>query len=58
MGWLSVNDIRRLENIPAIDNGGIYLQPLNMGEAGKVQQAEQTKAMTEEIYNMIANKDK
>lgn len=57
-GWLSVNDIRRLENMPAIPNGDIYLQPLNLGEAGKVQQADQLKDITEEIYNIIFNKDK
>lgn len=57
-GWFSVNDIRRLENMPPISNGDIYLQPLNMGEAGKAIQKEQLKAMAEEIYNMIANKDK
>lgn len=54
-GWLSVNDIRRLENMPPIINGDIYLQPLNMGEAGKVQQEDQLKAITEEVYNIIAN---
>ena len=32
-GWLSVNDIRRLENMPAILNGDIYMQPLNMSES-------------------------
>lgn len=53
-GWLSVNDIRRLENMPPIPNGNIFLQPLNMGEAGKVIQDDKLKAMTEEIYNMIA----
>ncbi|MEY8001602.1 phage portal protein [Clostridium sp. Mt-5] len=57
-GWLSVNDIKRLENMPPIENGNIYLQPLNMGEAGKVQTQDQLKAMTEAIYNMISNKDK
>jgi HK97 family phage portal protein len=56
-GWLSVNDIRRLENMPPIPNGDIYLQPLNMGEAGKVIQQEKLKALTEEIYNMILNKE-
>lgn len=35
-GWLSVNDIRRLENMPPILGGDIYLQPLNMVAAGKV----------------------
>lgn len=33
-GWLSVNDIRRLENLNSIDAGDAYLQPLNMVEAG------------------------
>jgi hypothetical protein len=57
-GWLSVNDIRRLENMPAIPNGNIYMQPLNMGESGKIQQVEQTKAMAESIYKMMAEKYK
>lgn len=29
-GWLSVNDIRRLENQPPVAGGDTYLQPLNM----------------------------
>ncbi len=34
-GWFSVNDIRTLENLnPLEENGNIYLQPLNMVEAG------------------------
>lgn len=33
-GWLSVNDIRRLENMNPVDNGDIYLQPMNMTPAG------------------------
>lgn len=33
-GWLSVNDIRRLENLPPIPDGDTYLQPLNMVPAG------------------------
>ena len=34
-GFLSVNDIRRLENMNTIgDQGDIYLEPLNMQEAG------------------------
>lgn len=32
-GWLSVNDIRRLENLNPIDGGDVYLQPLNMVDA-------------------------
>lgn len=31
-GWLSVNDIRRLENLPPIPGGDTYLQPLNMAD--------------------------
>ena len=34
-GWLSVNDIRRLENLNGIgEPGDVYLQPLNMARAG------------------------
>ena len=57
-GWLSVNDIRRFENMSAIPNGNIYMQPLNMGESGKIQTQDQLKVMTEAIYNSIENNDK
>lgn len=33
-GWLSVNEIRDLENLNPIDGGDVYLQPLNMDIAG------------------------
>lgn len=33
-GWLSVNEIRALENLNPIPNGNEYLQPLNMTRAG------------------------
>jgi hypothetical protein len=33
-GFLSANEIRDRENLNHIDNGDIYLQPLNMVEAG------------------------
>jgi HK97 family phage portal protein len=52
-GWLSVNDIRRLENMNPIPNGDIYLQPLNMGEAGKIQTADQVKALAEQYFNAL-----
>jgi HK97 family phage portal protein len=55
-GWLSVNDIRRLENMNPIANGDIYLQALNMGEAGKIQQQDQVKAMAESIYKIISER--
>lgn len=54
-GWMSVNDIRRLENMPSIGApGDIYLTPLNMGEAGKTQ--DNIKAMSEKIYEMITER--
>lgn len=56
-GWLSVNDIRRLENMPAIPNGDRYLEPTNMIEAGKTPEATaQAKAIFEEIKNLFAEK--
>lgn len=33
-GWLSVNDIRALEDMNPIENGNVYLEPLNMKPAG------------------------
>lgn len=33
-GWLSVNDIRRLEGMNMVAGGDAYLQPLNMTEIG------------------------
>jgi len=35
-GWLSVNDIRRLENMPPIAGGDRYLTPLNMTATGDI----------------------
>ena len=39
-GWLSVNDIRKHESLEPIDGGDIYLQPMNMVEAGTDNTAE------------------
>ncbi len=36
-GWLSANDIRRLENMDPIDGGDVYLVPLNMVPADQVR---------------------
>lgn len=33
-GWMSVNDIRRRENMPPVEGGDTYMQPLNMGPLG------------------------
>ncbi|NSL16640.1 phage portal protein [Serratia marcescens] len=35
-GWLSVNDIRRMENLPPITGGDTYLTPLNMIDTSAV----------------------
>lgn len=53
-GWLSVNDIRRLENMDPIENGDIYLQPLNMSEAGTDDIENKNKELAEQIYEMIS----
>ena len=34
-GFLSVNDIRKLENMNPIDGGDRYLEPLNMQSVGE-----------------------
>ena len=33
-GWLSVNEVRALENLPPIPGGDAHLQPLNMAPVG------------------------
>ena len=33
-GWMSVNDIRALENMDPVDGGDVYLSPLNMTPVG------------------------
>jgi HK97 family phage portal protein len=38
-GWISANDVRKLENLPPIDGGDAYLQPLNMTEVGSAQKS-------------------
>ena len=38
-GWLSANEIRRLENLPEIEGGDDYLTPLNMATSGKQEGA-------------------
>ncbi|WP_058953049.1 phage portal protein [Clostridium tyrobutyricum] len=53
-GWLSVNDIRRLENMDPIENGDIYLQPLNMSEADSIYTQNKNKEVAEQIYEMIS----
>jgi len=35
-GWLSVNDIRALENMNEIPEGDVYLEPLNMKDASRL----------------------
>lgn len=42
-GWLSANDIRALENMDPIDNGDVYLSPMNMVKAGDTDPAAEPK---------------
>lgn len=51
-GYLSVNDIRRLENMPPIPNGDVYLQPANMIEAGS-QPADAYNRLLDEAGQII-----
>lgn len=60
-GWLSVNDIRRLENLPPIEGGNVYLQPLNMVPSGQAiadaknpATREQLEAQAKEIERLLS----
>lgn len=57
-GWLSVNDIRRLLNMNPIPNGDVYLQPMNMIEAGTQAVESKYKALLDEVYQLIESKGK
>jgi len=46
--WLSANDIRRLENMDAIDGGDAYLMPLNMAPADQANDSTKTDETDEE----------
>lgn len=54
-GWLSVNDIRRMENLNPIPNGDRYLEPVNMVEAGSdpVQTEESRAKLAQQIKTML-----
>ena len=39
-GWLSVNEIRGLENLNPIDGGDQFIQPLNMGTVGETEEVD------------------
>lgn len=56
-GWLSVNDIRRMENIPPISGGDTYLTPLNMVNSdllGGINKA--SPSQLKEIEAILLNK--
>jgi HK97 family phage portal protein len=46
-GWLSVNDIRNLENMNPVPKGDEYLQPLNMTELGTEPELKALPAIAE-----------
>ncbi|MCD5326755.1 phage portal protein [Chromobacterium piscinae] len=52
-GWLSVNDIRRLENLPPIPGGEVYLQPLNMIPAGAAKPTNPAPGAVAEIQQIL-----
>lgn len=52
-GWLSVNDIRRMLNMNSIPNGDIYLEPLNMKEAGTSESEDQRGELVNNIAKLI-----
>jgi HK97 family phage portal protein len=53
-GWLSANDIRKLENLPSLGPvGDIYLSPSNMIEAGTDAQNAVNAKVLDEIYALM-----
>ncbi len=54
-GWLSVNEIRRLENMPPTDGGDTYLQPLNMVDAKSIRGINATEDVKAHLEQIEAN---
>jgi HK97 family phage portal protein len=63
-GWMSINDVRKLENMNSIENGDTYLQPLNYVDVNiandvqlknktQDQKKAQQQALADEICKMI-----
>ncbi|QBR40960.1 phage portal protein [Kerstersia gyiorum] len=52
-GWLSINDIRRLENLPPVKGGDVYLQPLNMVDAADPKASRPAPGADEKALNEI-----
>lgn len=53
-GWLCINDIRRLENMPNIGpEGDKFLEPTNMVEVGSNQAEAVNAKLVDDIYQMI-----
>lgn len=57
-GWLCVNDIRRLENLPPVDGGDIFLQPSNMVEAGSNQANAVNAKVLQDIESILKERSK
>jgi HK97 family phage portal protein len=58
-GWLSINDIRRLENMSPVKGGDVYLSPLNMVDASKpiplpTDRTGPNKAAVEDIQRILS----
>ncbi len=70
-GWLSINDIRKLENMNPVDGGDAYMQPLNyvninladeylqsqITKNNTTKGTDQQKKITEQLHNMITGKE-
>jgi HK97 family phage portal protein len=52
-GWLSVNDVRRLENMNPVEDGDGYMQPLNMTELGEPSPAPAPRERPAGHYHLL-----
>lgn len=52
-GWMSVNEIRRLENLNPVQGGDVYLSPLNMGPVATSPPAPLLRGEGREHYRLL-----
>lgn len=55
-GWLSANDIRRLENMNPIEGGDVYLVPLNMVPADEIEGGDRDRGGARERFDVEMEK--
>lgn len=56
-GWLSVNEVRRLENLDRVEGGDVYLRPLNMTPSADSPAGRMLRLLVEDTAGSVVRKE-